>query len=84
MTGKNYRPMQNRTGLEFTGMPGVSPHNRGIKDRSRNSSLPHKRRISRKPSPAQIVRFEALRARVMGYDANNPCAGLHLQERGGD
>lgn len=84
MTGKNYRPMQNRTGLEFTGMPGVSPHNRGIKDRSRNSCLPRNRRIPRKPSPAQIARFEALRARVMGYDVNNPCAGLHLQECGGD
>lgn len=34
--------------------------------RSRNSCFPHKRRIPRKPSPAQIERFEALRARVMG------------------
>ncbi|MPQ73639.1 hypothetical protein [Acetobacter senegalensis] len=30
------------------------------------TALPRKRRIPRKPSPAQIERFEALRARVMG------------------
>ncbi|MDN7355193.1 hypothetical protein [Acetobacter senegalensis] len=31
---------------------------------------PRKRRIPRKPSPAQIERFEALRARVMGIPEN--------------
>lgn len=65
MTGKGSRTMQKRTVSETTGMPGVRPHNRGIKEQSRNSCLPHKRRIPRKPSPAQIARFEALRARVM-------------------
>lgn len=33
---------------------------------TRKTASPRKRRIPRKPSPAQIERFEALRARVMG------------------
>ncbi|ATJ90013.1 hypothetical protein HK16_06600 [Acetobacter senegalensis] len=33
---------------------------------TRNLCPPRKKRIPRKPSPAQIERFEALRARVMG------------------
>lgn len=83
MTGKDYRPMQNRTVSETTGMPGVSRHNRGIKERSRNSCFPHKRRIPRKPSPAQIERFEALRARVMSGKLHSTPAGAlaHEQKR---
>lgn len=42
------------------------PNNRGMKEVSRNLCPPRKRRIPRKPTPAQIERFEALRARVMG------------------
>lgn len=38
--------------------------------RSRNSCSPCKRGIPRKPSPAQIKRFEVLRARVMGIPGN--------------
>lgn len=66
MTGKGYRTMQNCTVSETTGMPGVNPHNRGIKEVAGNIRLRNKRRIPRKPSPAQIARFEALRVRVMG------------------
>lgn len=83
MTGKHCRTMQSCTVSETTGMPGVSPHNGGIKERSRNSCLPHKRRIPRKPSPAQIERFEALRARVMGGKLHSTPAGAlaHEQKR---
>lgn len=66
MTGNWHRTMQNRTVSETTGKPGVSPHSRGIKEVAGNLRSRPKRRIPRKPSPAQIARFEALRARVMG------------------
>ena len=42
------------------------PNNRGMKEVRRNLCPPRKRRIPRMPTPAQIERFEALRARVMG------------------
>ncbi len=53
---------------------GGAPENRAIPDLvgvgelplTRKTASPRKRRIPRKPSPAQIERFEALRARVMG------------------
>lgn len=82
MTGKCYRTMQKRTVSETTGMLGVNPHNRGTAERLDrcNSNAGQKRPIKsakcfqntskrcipRKPSLAQIERFEALRARVMG------------------
>ncbi len=53
---------------------GGAPENRATPDLvgvgelplTRKTASPRKRRIPRKPSPAQIERFEALRARVMG------------------
>ncbi|GBQ75790.1 hypothetical protein AA14337_0328 [Acetobacter malorum DSM 14337] len=57
MTGKRGPDVTERLNL---------PNNRGMKEVSRNPRSPRKRRIPRKPAPAQIERFEALRARVMG------------------
>lgn len=60
MTGKHGRDVPKRLSLphEEAGAP--------VTELGRNPRSPHKRRIPRKPSPAQIERFEALRARVMG------------------
>lgn len=57
MTGKRGRDVAERLNL---------PNDKGMKEVSRNFCPPRKRRIPRKPSPTQIERFEALRARVMG------------------
>lgn len=59
------------------------PHDRGMKEVSGNLRPPRKRRIPRKPTPAQIERFEALRARVMGGKLHSTPAGAlaHEQER---
>lgn len=51
MNGKRGRDVAERLNL---------PNDRGVKEVSRNLCPP------RKPTPAQIERFEALRARVMG------------------
>lgn len=61
MTGKRDRGVAERLSL---------PNDKDMKEVSRNPRSPHKRRIPRKPSPAQIERFEALRARVMGIPGN--------------
>ncbi len=82
MTGKCYRTMQNCTVSETTGMPGINPHNRGIKGVARKTALPRKRRIPRKPSPAQVARFEALRARVMGMPGGEEAtAAMDFEKR---
>nr|WP_025825289.1 hypothetical protein [Acetobacter persici] len=78
MTGKRDRdvgerlnlPHEDGGSLRYGGAPG----NRAIPDLvgvgelppTRKTASPRKRRIPRKPTPAQIERFEALRARVMG------------------
>lgn len=59
------------------------PNDRSMKEVSRNLCPPRKRRIPRKPTPAQIERFEALRARVMGGKLHSTLAGAlaHEQKR---
>ncbi|GAN63354.1 hypothetical protein AA0313_2592 [Acetobacter indonesiensis NRIC 0313] len=60
MTGKHGRDVPKRLSLLHEGAGAT------VTVVGRNPRSPYKRRIPRKPSPAQIERFEALRARVMG------------------
>lgn len=60
MTGKYGRDVPKCLSLLHEGA-GAS-----VTEAGRNPRLPRKRHLPRKPSPAQIERFEALRARVMG------------------
>lgn len=75
MTPRQRRGMVERLNLlhENTRYEGINevggnpppPHKAPIKSAKCFQNTPE-RRIPRKPSPAQIERFEALRARVMG------------------
>ena len=60
MTGKHGRDVPKCLSLSHKGADA------SVTEVGRNPRSPHKRRIPRKPSLAQIERFEALRARVMG------------------
>ncbi|WP_157765092.1 hypothetical protein [Acetobacter senegalensis] len=59
-------PRQRRGMAERLNLLHENTRHKGINEVSRNLRPPCKRRIPRKPIPAQIERFEALRARVMG------------------
>ena len=74
MTGKRDRGGAERLSLHNEGA-GAS-----IAEAPRKAASRPKRHIPRKPSPTQIERFEALRARVMGRKLHITPAGALTHE----